>query len=291
MKRQKRRMAMAIMAGMLLGVPAAFAQGPPRHHGPGGDFMGPRGMTGGKVVTGAPYTATAVSQSTQTLTDGNRIVHSTTATVYRDSQGRTRREETVNGFGPDSSASGPHQVIFISDPVAGFNYVLDPTTHTARKMTIRSWHGKGAGAGSGSGSGTGSGSSSDETGAATSARAARGPRDSARSNATKEALGKQTLAGVDADGTRTTFTIAAGQAGNDLPIKIVNEKWVSSDLQVVVMSKFSDPRHGDTTYQLTNINRGEPAQSLFQVPADYTVQEGAPPRFGAGGRAKPAASN
>jgi hypothetical protein len=283
MKRQKRRMAMAIMVGMLLGVPAAFAQGPPRHHGPGDDFMGPRGMNGRKVVTGAPYTATAVSQSAQTLTDGNRIVHSTTATVYRDSQGRTRREETMNGFGPGSSASGPHQVIFISDPVAGFNYVLDPTAHTARKMAIRSWHEKGAG--------TGSGSGSDTTSASTSRHAARGSLDSVDSNVTTETLGKQTLAGVDADGTRKTFTINAGQAGNDLPIKIVSEKWVSSDLQVVVMSKFSDPRHGDTTYQLTNINRGEPAQSLFQVPADYTVQEGAPPRFGAGGRAKPAASN
>jgi hypothetical protein len=282
MKRQKRRMAMAIMVGMLLGVPAVFAQGPPRHHGPGGDFMGPRGMNGGKLVTGAPYTATAVSQSTQTLTDGNRILHSTTGTVYRDSQGRTRREETVNGFRPGSSASGPHQVIFISDPVAGFNYVLDPTAHTVRKMAIRAWHGKGTGTGSGSG---------DGTEPATSAPAPRPPRDGAGPNAVKEALGKQTLAGVDADGTRTTFTINAGQAGNDLPIKIVSEKWVSSDLQVVVMSKFSDPRHGDTTYQLTNINRGEPAQSLFQVPADYTVQEGAPHGFGAGGRAKPAASN
>jgi hypothetical protein len=282
MKRQKRRMAMAIMVGMLLGVPAVFAQGPPRHHGPGGDFMGPRGMNGGRVVTGAPYTATAVSQSTQTLTDGNRIVHSTTATVYRDSQGRTRREETVNGFRPGSSASGPHQIIFISDPVAGFNYVLDPTAHTARKMALRSWHGKGTGTGSGSG---------DGTEPATSARAPRPPRDGAGPNAVKESLGKQTLAGVDADGTRTTFTINAGQAGNDLPIKITSEKWVSSDLQVVVMSKFGDPRHGDTTYQLTNINRGEPAQSLFQVPADYTVQEGAPHGFGAGGRAKPAASN
>src|SRR5215467_7048656 len=134
MKRQQGRMATAIMVGILLGVPAVLAQGPPRHRGPGGDFMGPQGMGfRGKVVTGAPYSATAVSQSTQTLTDGNRVVHSTSATVYRDSQGRTRREETFNRFGPASSTGGSHQVIFISDPVAGFNYVLDPTTHTARK--------------------------------------------------------------------------------------------------------------------------------------------------------------
>jgi len=236
---------------------------------------------GGKVVTGAPYSATAVSQSTQTLTDGNRVVHSTSATVYRDSQGRTRREETVNRFGPASSTSDSHQVIFISDPVAGFNYVLDPTAHTARKMAIHSWHGKGSGTGEGSGTGAGSGSDG------ASARGARGQRFNPNSNAAKETLGKQTFGGVDADGTRTTFTIAAGQAGNDLPMNIVSERWVSSDLQVVVMSKFSDPRHGDTTYQLTNINRGEPAASLFQVPADYTVQDGPAPRFG-GRRPRPA---
>src|SRR5262249_10786054 len=131
-----------------------------------------------------------VSQSTQTLADGNRIVHSTTATVCRDSQGRTRREETVNRFGPGSSAGSQHQVIFISDPVAGFNLVLDPTANTARKTAIRSWHGKGSGTGAGSGSGTGSGSGSDGTSAA-SPRGPRGQRDSSRSNATKETLGRQ----------------------------------------------------------------------------------------------------
>jgi len=228
---------------------------------------------GGKVVKGAPYTATASSQATQTLADGNRIVHSSTATVYRDSEGRTRREETVNGFGPGGSGDGPRQMIFINDPVAGFSYVLDPTAHTARKMAIHTWAGKGTGSGRGSDDSSGT--------AATSARPRRGDgqRDIARPSPTREDLGKQSIDGVDADGSRTTFTIDAGKAGNDLPIKVVNERWVSSDLQVVVMSKFSDPRHGDTIYQLSNITRGEPAQSLFQVPSDYTVQEG-PSHFG-----------
>jgi len=39
------------------------------------------------------------------------------------------------------------------------------------------------------------------------------------------------------------------------------------------MSKSSDPRIGEITYKLTDIQRGEPSPILFQVPADYTVKE------------------
>jgi len=42
----------------------------------------------------------------------------------------------------------------------------------------------------------------------------------------------------------------------------------------VVMTRHSDPRMGETTYKLTNINRSEPAKTLFEVPADYTIKSG-----------------
>jgi hypothetical protein len=90
----------------------------------------------------------------------------------------------------------------------------------------------------------------------------------------RESLGKQTIEGVEAEGTRVTFTIPAGKIGNERPIVTVNETWYSTELQALVMSKNSDPRMGETTYRLTNINRSEPDPSLFQVPADYTVNEG-----------------
>ena len=41
----------------------------------------------------------------------------------------------------------------------------------------------------------------------------------------------------------------------------------------MVMSRYIDPRVGETLYKLTEIQHGEPSYSLFQVPADYTVQE------------------
>ena len=90
----------------------------------------------------------------------------------------------------------------------------------------------------------------------------------------KENLGKQTIEGVEAEGTRSTITIPAGEIGNERPIEIVSERWYSPELQMVVMTRHSDPRTGEMTYKLTNINRTEPAKSLFEVPSDYTIKEG-----------------
>ena len=94
--------------------------------------------------------------------------------------------------------------------------------------------------------------------------------------ANKESLGKQMVEGVEAEGTRVTTTIPAGEVGNDAPINIVSESWYSNELQVMVKSRHSDPRSGETVYRLTNINRSEPDHSLFEVPADYSIKEQQP---------------
>jgi hypothetical protein len=86
-----------------------------------------------------------------------------------------------------------------------------------------------------------------------------------------EQLGMQNFEGVDAEGTRTVTTIPAGAIGNERPIEIVYERWYSKDLQLIVYSKHSDPRFGEQTYRLTNINRSEPDPSLFDVPAGYRI--------------------
>jgi TonB family protein len=89
-----------------------------------------------------------------------------------------------------------------------------------------------------------------------------------------ESLGKQNVEGVEAEGTRSTVTIPAGEIGNERPIEIVNERWYSNELQTVVMTRHADPRFGESSYRLTNIDRREPAKSLFEVPVDYTVKGG-----------------
>ena len=93
-------------------------------------------------------------------------------------------------------------------------------------------------------------------------------------NEVKEQLGKQVIEGVEAEGTRTTVTIPAGEIGNERAIEIVSERWYSPELQLVVMTRHSDPRTGEITYKLMNINRAEPSKSLFEVPSDFTIKEG-----------------
>jgi hypothetical protein len=116
-----------------------------------------------------------------------------------------------------------------------------------------------------------------------------GRRNAAGQNLKIESLGRQAMEGVPAEGRRTTMTIPAGQAGNDLPLHIVVENWYSPDLKTTVLSKHSDPRNGETVTRLTNISRGEPSHMLFEVPADYKVSEsaaGMPRPRGAAGQAK-----
>ena len=93
-----------------------------------------------------------------------------------------------------------------------------------------------------------------------------------------ESLGTQFMEGVAVEGTRTTLTIPAGQIGNELPINVVSERWFSPDLKVLVMSRQSDPRFGETTYRLTNITRAEPSPQLFEIPADFTIVDPAAQR-------------
>ena len=92
-----------------------------------------------------------------------------------------------------------------------------------------------------------------------------------------EDLGEQVLEGLLVQGTRMTDTIPAGAMGNERPIEIVTERWYSKDIDAMVLQRFSDPRFGETIYQLVNVVLGEPSPDLFQVPQGYemTVDEGA----------------
>src|SRR6185369_2699363 len=82
-----------------------------------------------KVVKGAPYSATIESGTVQMLTDGNRISNKTTTTVYRDGEGRTRREAVANPQGVATE-------VFISDPVASVNYVLETQRRVANMSRV-----------------------------------------------------------------------------------------------------------------------------------------------------------
>ena len=309
------KLQLAIAAAMLSTL--AFAQEQAqtmifRHGGfsVGGEGVGPQTFEymatqsfsfDGAVVKNAPYSAEAVTETTQRLADGNRIARKTNATLYRDSEGRTRREEALGAIGPWAPDGEPAQSVFINDPVSKTNLVLDTKNKTVRKMPspkvmmgealkkldeakahlsstypdvqvaqtkvidverqIQSTNENGPSAAE---------AKIKAEMVMTHLQPGMTLSSGSEKTAQKESLGTQMIEGIRAEGTRTTFTIPAGAIGNDLPIQVVSERWYSPELQTVVMTKHSDPRMGDTVYRLTNINRTEPAPSLFQAPADYT---------------------
>ena len=229
---------------------------PPPPFGEHMELLGFAGMHGGKVVTGAPFSAVAVSETMQTLADGNHITRKTQTNLFRDSQGRFRKEITLAGFGPMASSGEPKSFVVINDPVGGTTFVIHPDQKTAEQLPKPFAHMK------------------EGLGAAIKDKMnARQEREMASGNLKKESLGTQAIGGIVAQGTRVTKTIPAGQIGNEKPITIIHESWYSNDLQIVVMSKQSNPWSGETTYTLTNIQRGEPDASLFAVPSDYTVTQ------------------
>ncbi len=247
-----------------------------------------------KLVKGAPYSAQAVTEMTQILSDGNRIVNTSTAAVYRDGQGRTRREQTLKAIGNFSASAEPFQTISINDPVAGVAYVLEPQSHIARRIQglhIEAAQGAGFKVRSAGSEGEAFTFNTTPNGAVTIRRGtaeARAIEEKEQKGFRREDLGTQAVEGVNAVGTRTTITIPAGQIGNERAIEIVDERWFSPDLQTMVMTRHSDPRAGETVYRLTNINRAEPDHSLFDVPADYTLREDSEPvRFRMEKQAKP----
>jgi TonB family protein len=86
-----------------------------------------------------------------------------------------------------------------------------------------------------------------------------------------ERLAKQMIEGVECEGARAVATMPAGAIGNERPIETVNETWYSPELQMMILSKRSDPRFGESTYRVSNIVRSEPESSLFQIPSEYTI--------------------
>jgi len=78
--------------------------------------------------------------------------------------------------------------------------------------------------------------------------------------------------GVKAEGKATTWTIPAGQIGNQKPILVTSESWYSPDLQVTVYSRHNDPRTGESLYRLASLKRSEPSADLFRVPEGYTMK-------------------
>jgi len=269
----------------------------PGGQGPGAEtftFMSAEASFETSRVKGVPFSGDFVTENAQTLADGNRIKSANTTSYARDGDGRTRREITFDAIGPFSGGAA-RRTIFIHDPVSKIDYILDPQEKTARKIilgamapAIASAPGKEASAAVFNHRIEGPAIASTAVmermplppgivmhggaGAVVSQRiVTAGGAAAANNNFKNEPLGKRMVEGVEAEGTRTTFTIPAGQIGNDRALDTISERWYSNDLKTVVLTTRKDPRTGESSYKLTNLRRGEPSRQLFELPPDYKI--------------------
>ena len=253
-------------------------------------MMGVQGGVMGKTVKGAPYSGTEVNETNQVLADGTRIHNEMQTQVWRDSEGRVRRE-TGNQ-------------VMIYDPVTNLSYSINTKNQTVRKLPLGTYMFTATPDGSKTNTqyfrfstSTDPSDSPDthkvrldaqmenlaqieakrnmeiatlETARGMAMDPATG-KVTARAKGVTQTLGKRMMEGVNADGTSETSTIETGAIGNDRPIQTVNERWFSSDLQTVMMSRHNDPRTGEETFKLINVSRTEPPGYLFQIPAGYQV--------------------
>lgn len=222
----------------------------------------------GEVVTAAPYSATAITDTTQVLADGNRIVNKTSSFVARDSQGRTRRETDLHRIGT-MQVDSP-KTVFINDPTTHTQYIFTPGGEATKVIRSESISKEGPQI-------IDLGSQRDRRPKQKVIFNVQGGHEVQQSSKESteqvkhEDLGTQTIEGVSAQGKRDTVTIPAGQIGNERPIEIVTETWFSPELHTMVLRKHSDPRQGESTYRLTDINRNEPDAALFQPPPGTKV--------------------
>ncbi len=214
--------------------------------------------SGGAVLlgtrTGAPYTATRKTTRVQTLANGTTITHVTTVKEARDSQGRTYRATQLET--PGNEQGQPMIIYMVFDPV---NRTTMNWSSNGKQVILRHIpepH-----------------PISMPDGATQPPRTQVPVPRMNKSDFQIEDLGAKTIDGFEVTGQRFTRTIPAGQDGNDQPIVVTQETWTSSELHMVIQHITDDPRFGNTTMELTDIDRNEPDPSLFEAPEGYTVRE------------------
>ena len=214
------------------------------------------------AIPGSPYSAVAVTQSTTTFSDGNRIVRTNTVRYFRDGQGRTRVERGTGG----DAANGVQSMITITDPVGGELYLVRPQGKfvDAIKLTPQIAAMQAA---------VHSPADSQVPFALMGIGMGIGASLSTEAATNETSLGQKVVNGVTATGTRVVRTFPAGVLGNEKPITSTVDEWFSSDLGVPVQVTQKSSIGGEISLNLTQVVRGEPDSTLFAPPAGYTVHQ------------------
>ena len=213
---------------------------------------------------GKPFQAEFHCRDVQTLLDGTQIVEERSGVEARDTRGRAYMEQPV---GPNSPVS-----VFVSDSVQGTTiaWFIAPkagkdgqelSTSVLVHKTAKLWHFPPAAT---------QPTTADQ--AKADVLAAMCPPQQ-RDELTCEDLGTRTISGLVAYGTRERRTVPVGEYGNDRSFVISYERWYSPEMKLLLSATTNDPRTGEHTMVLENIDRTEPPASLFEVPEGYTVVE------------------
>jgi len=245
-----------ILAGVALANPASAQNSEPACSVGVNHFVG----YGGMGQSDLPYTATAKTTFEQHLPDGNEIHGYVYTHQARDSAGRTMSEMATGCLPDENGVPQPQLSVSVFDPATRSSLFWQ--AGMLGDKVVRVSHT----------SGNVIKLTPDEIAARRKANESRQPPSGEFKS---EDLGTRTIAGVEAQGLRTTRTIPAGQAGNKLPLVTTRETWRSKESGLVVLGITDDPRQGRTTYEIEDFSRTEPGPSLFAPPEGYRVEDSA----------------
>ncbi len=210
-----------------------------------------------RYVTGAPYSGQESNENKRTLQDGTHTSSKSTGPlIYRDSKGRMRTEQSVYGRRPDNAfpkSPDDFTLIEIHDPVAGFEYILDPVTHVAHRMVFKA------------------GAPQEFTSAML--RPPGAPSSNTRPNGvtmTSETLGPEAMFGAAAVGLRTITTDPPRTSGEQ-PVSRTDETWLDPKTGIILLRKNNSPRGDGVTMTMLSYSNAEPDAALFQIPEGYKV--------------------
>lgn len=240
-----------------------------------------------ETIKNAPVSARITVRSVQELVDGNRIVHNNVIVLYRDKEGRVRREHEVDAAG--------NQAISLSDPQLNRVIMLHPNDKTAVKLpVISNFTNISQPFIDVSNLQSDPGVPCDELNFSvplhehaqmdaqasvfvepTGVHAFPGPSIMAFSpgKTTVESLGQDTLDGVRVEGKVRVTTHEADSIGNEKEIIVTKNTWYAPELHMMLRSEEMDPRFGRIIYKAEILSIDEPDPSLFEVPKDYQVIE------------------
>jgi hypothetical protein len=233
------RIAFGWTAVLLAFASAVFAQ-PPQQ---------PLQTTSGTGFAGAPYSGRETTVTVRTLADGTTTTETFVQLLWRDAEGRTRREMIRH-----TPSGAEYRSVIVTDPVGGFFLKWTIDDEAARRV-MQIWPMAAA-----------------QKATATLPSNSPPPARPASTPAfRREVLPPQEINGVYAEGTRTVRTVRLEEESSNRVIEVSNELWISPDLKIIVRHILDDPRAGKTTTELTDVLRDGPDPALFQAPEGYAV--------------------